>query len=487
MLITTALRQDFEIVIGVVGAIGTDLDSVLSQLGDDLRVYGYDSDTVRISTLLEKKPGKNSFKTYQARMDTCDEFRTKTSSGDAMAALAIGKISTLRGDDRERRKAWLLRSIKHDEEVRLLRAVFGARFILVGVRQSLAKRQDRLNQEAIDASVPKKNIGAAVQRLIERDELDETTKYGQRVRKAFYMADYFVDADGDLPREIARLVSLLFGQPFVTPTRDESAMYLAYAASLRSADPGRQVGAVIMSADGDVLAVGANEVPKAGGGEYWPEDDSDARDFRNKFDFNKRQTRRLMSEAFETLAEAGLLVVPAPADPGEELIDTVLLAAPKLEDTRLMSLIEFGRIVHAEMSALMQVARNSVGVAGGTLVTTTFPCHMCMRLIVASGIRRVVFVDPYPKSLATEMYSDSITDDPMLKNKVLIDPYCGVGWGIFTQVFESVHRDRKVTGEFLDYPKQTARFRLAEADPLLAAGDLEYLTSLRLKERTVAV
>jgi len=47
-------------------------------------------------------------------------------------------------------------------------------------------------------------------------------------------------------------------------------MYLAYAASLRSGDLSRQVGAALIDANGDLLDVGCNDVPKYGGGLYWP-------------------------------------------------------------------------------------------------------------------------------------------------------------------------------------------------------------------------
>ena len=63
----------------------------------------------------------------------------------------------------------------------------------------------------------------------------------------------------------------------------EYAMFMAYAASLRSAELGRQVGAVILSQQGEFISVGANEVPCGGGGLYWSDDAHDGRE-------RKRQT-----------------------------------------------------------------------------------------------------------------------------------------------------------------------------------------------------
>jgi deoxycytidylate deaminase len=79
-----------------------------------------------------------------------------------------------------------------------------------------------------------------------------------------------------------------------------------------------------------------------------------------------------------------------------------------IEGTRITNLIEFNRAVHAEMAALTDAARRGVSVRGCVLHATTFPCHGCAKHIVAAGIRRVVYVEPYPKSLAEELHSDAV-------------------------------------------------------------------------------
>jgi tRNA(Arg) A34 adenosine deaminase TadA len=73
-----------------------------------------------------------------------------------------------------------------------------------------------------------------------------------------------------------------------------------------------------------------------------------------------------------------------------------------------MDALEYGRMIHAEMSAICDAARLGRKLEGTTLYTTTFPCHMCAKHIVAAGITDVVFLEPYPKSLASELHSDSI-------------------------------------------------------------------------------
>src|SRR4029079_6724950 len=77
----------------------------------------------------------------------------------------------------------------------------------------------------------------------------------------------------------------------------------------------------------------------------------------------------------------------------------------------IKDIIEFGRMVHAEMNALADAARFRRSTIGATLYCTTMPCHMCAKLIIAAGIDRVVYVHPYNKSLVAELFEDSVAVD----------------------------------------------------------------------------
>lgn len=107
-----------------------------------------------------------------------------------------------------------------------------------------------------------------------------------------------------------------------------------------------------------------------------------------------------------------------------------------LRKSRVGDLTEFGRPVHAEMEALLACARSGVSPRGGTLYSTTFPCHSCAKHIVASGIERVVYVEPYPKSQALTLHPDSIAlDDPEAKERVKFVPFEGVGARRYIDLF----------------------------------------------------
>jgi len=64
------------------------------------------------------------------------------------------------------------------------------------------------------------------------------------------------------------------------------------------------------------------------------------------------------------------------------------------------------------MDAIVSVARRGgPSVVGGSLYTTTFPCHNCARHIVAAGILKVFYIEPYEKSLALDLHADAIVSD----------------------------------------------------------------------------
>lgn len=66
---------------------------------------------------------------------------------------------------------------------------------------------------------------------------------------------------------------------------------------------------------------------------------------------------------------------------------------------------ELCRGLHAEMNALLQAAHYGIRIAGATLYTTTYPCSLCAKMLVNTGIKRVVAISDYPDSMAKEIFS----------------------------------------------------------------------------------
>lgn len=60
-------------------------------------------------------------------------------------------------------------------------------------------------------------------------------------------------------------------------------------------------------------------------------------------------------------------------------------------------------VLHAEANAITKVAKTSNSSEGGTLYVTTSPCIECSKLIIQSGIKRVVFAELYSKHEGLEL------------------------------------------------------------------------------------
>lgn len=106
-----------------------------------------------------------------------------------------------------------------------------------------------------------------------------------------------------------------------------------------------------------------------------------------------------------------------------------------------MNLTEFGRAVHAEMDALLAAGRIGASVRGYELYCTTFPCHNCAKHIVNAGIKRVLYIEPYPKSLAGRLHGDAIVLGKSDENdpRVTFQAFRGVAPRMYPTLFSSMN------------------------------------------------
>jgi cytidine deaminase len=411
-----------ELVFALVGAVGTQLDLVSKALTKHLKSVGYKTKIITIIDLVTKYEGfervsETDKATAAARkMDQGDQIRERVGRADAMAVAAVAEIQAARlgvmkDPTRPRpRQAYVLHSLKRPEEVATLRKIYGNSFYLIAGYAPEDERLDSLSKKIGDSRASGEAPLADAQLLMDRDRRDRQKPFGQNVSDTFPLADVFVNtAQNHNPSaDILRFVELLFGRPFLTPTKDEYGMYYASGSALRSADLARQVGAAILSDDGQILAVGTNDVPRAGGGLYWTGDPKDQRDYvYESRDLSNELRRQILVDALGELDKAELLAASYRTK-RQEFIEKAVQA---VRNARIMHITEYARAVHAEMAAITDAARRGISIARGTVYTTTFPCHNCAKHIVAAGIQRVVYIEPYPKSLVRRFYRDSILVD----------------------------------------------------------------------------
>lgn len=479
----SAANSPIELVFGLVGPTGVDLRAVASVLESQLKAVNYEARHVSLSDLILKNAGLSDKKLdeYQ-RIDRLikegNDLCRQTEEKDIIGRLGLSAIRAHRygisGDrnvpHQSARVAYIVKSFKRQEEVELYRNTYGKAFTLISVYGSRASRIQALSkrfQNCVSAAQKDDPKGARTPeelaiRLIDRDYREEEEDFGQRVGKTFPLADFFL-SDGprlELERQLARLVRLTLGDPYISPTRDEQGMFFAYAAALRSLDLSRQVGAAVVTVNGEILSTGCNEVPKFGGGLYWAEDAEARRDFELGYDANVKIKVEIVEDTIRTLREKGWLAQKIKDSSDEKLAEGMLFGSDNFFiDSKLFDVIEFGRAVHAEMDAISQAARMGIPLQNSRLFCTTFPCHLCARHIVAAGIRDVIFIEPYEKSKTSELYSDSISVEPheLAAKRANFKSFVGVAPRRYIDMFQMTSKRKKSDGSIVDLDAEELR------------------------------
>jgi deoxycytidylate deaminase len=239
----------------------------------------------------------------------------------------------------------------------------------------------------------------------ERDK-GEDDIYGQQVQKCVDMADIVIINDEDFPKnsrsesefigKLAKYVEMIIKPGLQNPTKKEAFMNIARAESLRSLCLQRKVGAVIVKIVDEkraldeekvtqlVIATGYNEVPLGirpcieQGGCY-----RDKVKFKQiesliycPFCGNKFKKKNFCSKCHKNM--------------NKELFQNKYL--------------DFCRALHAEETAILQASKlGSISLENAWLYTTTFPCFLCSKMIVDIGIKKVIYIEPYPSEEAREL------------------------------------------------------------------------------------
>jgi deoxycytidylate deaminase len=403
--------------IGFTCAAGTDLSEAKQQLGAQLSIVGYECRQIKVSSAIADAMELEKIDDYYERtknlMDAGDEIRSASENGSGVASLIVTAIRLEKEVETEKPVAYIIDSLKNPKEHEALDLLYGRNFYSISVYSSSSQRCDFIaNKIAVSKRQPfGETHRELAKELMDRDQKGKKST-GQGVQETFPKSDFFLDFD-DVESSIKRFVRLVFQDPFITPTVDEYMMFVAKATSLRSCDLSRQVGAVISSRSGAMISTGCNEVPYPGGGFFYEGMKGaigDNRDKEEGHDPNFNEVKKSISEFILVLKSTGSVQADVDAD---ELAHELLHGEFKdsMSEVRLRNLIEFSRVVHAEMHALTQAAELGRSVKNGVLYCTTYPCHLCARHIISSGIDQVVYIEPYPKSMTDMLYHREIISE----------------------------------------------------------------------------
>lgn len=72
---------------------------------------------------------------------------------------------------------------------------------------------------------------------------------------------------------------------------------------------------------------------------------------------------------------------------------------------------ELCRGLHAEQNAIVQAALYGISIKGGILYCTAQPCVTCAKMIINSGIVKVIYREEYPDPLARKLLQEAKVEE----------------------------------------------------------------------------
>lgn len=156
--------QDSEIVIGLVGAVGVDLNQVIDNLKDQFNFFSYNIKMIKISEHVISVLSSE----FDAPPKRCDRvnyliekgntLREKTKDNAFMAKAVAANISFYRNINKKKAKkdnplgrvAFIISSLKTPDEVHELRKIYSDGFFLIGVYSSESLRLSELTKKKYD-------------------------------------------------------------------------------------------------------------------------------------------------------------------------------------------------------------------------------------------------------------------------------------------------------------------------------------------------
>lgn len=506
-------QRSKDLVFAITGYIGSGMSQVAAHLLNLLKQeHSITAVVVKCSTLLADEAAREGQPTTAPPIERTKQLQQfgnglREKHGSAVVAgLVIRRIKQYRAEHpADERLAFVIDCCKHPAEVEALRNVYGRGFFLVA---SICDYETRKSWLRIKFGGESNND--QIEQVMDAD-LAEPDDWGQQVRKTIPLADYFAnrnaEASNSLERQLKRLLNLVLGVGVDRPGRDERGMYAAWGAAMRSACLSRQVGAAILNPQGIVIATGTNDVPAPGGGLYPKSEGSDG-DARCHLSTDEETGKGLAERQRSNIWKRVLPIMPPSetlkpfcrndetkkaiweavsrqlntilAHEGHPEIFTAKKVKDSLEGTPIKDLVEFSRALHAEADALLSLARaGGPSCNGASLYVNVFPCHLCTRQIIAAGISEVVYIEPYPKSMAMILHDDAIADpeqsehlkaDEASTNKVRFRLFCGVAPRRYVDLFEK-HPDIKKDGVLGQGPKRPL-------DPFFRKSHLDFESSI---------
>lgn len=319
---------------------------------------------------------------------------------------------------------FVIDAFRNPFEVMFFRERYSA-FYLMSVNCDDSDRKDRLLNSGNRLSIPE------IKEQDEKENPDDVVKdlksfVSQNISACIEKSDLHIHNPGDhqvdnyneLKGQIVKYISLIQHPGLVTPSRNEKLMQVAHTAKLNSGCISRQVGAVVTNKEQSLRSIGWNSVPDKqvpcllrtadnlisnndiNAYSKFEKTDSDFKTKLNEMKFSPRERLGLNNPfCFKDIKNT----IDLPSD---------LEGHPAIKK---MNNQVYTRSLHAEENAFLQTAKyGGDALDGGTLYSTASPCELCSKKAFQLGIKKIVYIDPYP-GIAREQILDFGENPPTVE------------------------------------------------------------------------
>jgi len=221
----------------------------------------------------------------------------------------------------------------------------------------------------------------------------------QNIAACIDKADIHINNEGEYGSEkflelkgrLVTYISLIQHPGLITPERDEKLMQVAYTAKLNSGCISRQVGAVVTNSHGAIVSIGWNDVPEGQTQCLL----RNMEHLRSGTDPNSYSEYEKTNIDFKSVVNEKLaLIRDRDQLKGRGLAFCFRGFQNQIKKDKNQV---HTRSLHAEENAFLQIVKHGgQGVKNGTLYTTASPCELCAKKAYQLGIKRIVYIVPYP-------------------------------------------------------------------------------------------
>lgn len=259
------------------------------------------------------------------------------------------------------------------------------------------------------------------------DKRDHKEKkwHGQQVDSCVDSADILIKNDVDIVeseknrenyfKKINYYLDLIKNPKRKYPKMEESYMNMAYSMAARSRCMQRKVGALITTEDHEIVSLGYNDVP------------SKLQSCAEKYKecYRKKKKREILNE-FKYCPKCGNEITE------EKKCEKCNISIE--EDIFKNKNLGLCRSLHAEENAIVKAAKAGIPLKNGIIFTTTFPCNLCANKIKNVGLKKVIFVEPYPLKETIEILNEETSEE----KKVEVELFEGVKSRAFFELYKRI-------------------------------------------------